>query len=177
MLIILEGVDRTGKSTLARALQAQTGAAVLHKSAPRQEDPLTEYLAPLAGYAPRTNLNLICDRWHWGETVWPGIYGRPALFRDASTFDYVDEAIASMGAIAVHCTGDSISVWNDVVRTSDEPLVTLGVQTLLDAQAGFDVVSGVSVIPQIRYDYRAWPDRSLSDWVSTIVELAALTEG
>lgn len=76
MLIVLEGCDGTGKTTLAdRFLEAHTGSsAILHKG-PIRRMPLAEYEWDLRTY-DRTKLDflLVCDRWHVGEMVYGPLY-------------------------------------------------------------------------------------------------------
>lgn len=89
MLIILEGPDGAGKSTLAQELAAHLGRTtsdkveVWHRGAPTHH-PLEEYLLPLLSYRPGTGHHLILDRWHWGEAVYPKILNRPTQLGDAA---------------------------------------------------------------------------------------------
>lgn len=108
MLIILEGPDGAGKSTLAAAivehLEARDSESVielLHRGAPAPSaHPLDEYVAPLLDYRPRTRRHVICDRWHLGEYVYPRVLGRETKMDDA-VFSYVEAFLASRGALVV----------------------------------------------------------------------------
>lgn len=84
MLIIIEGCDGVGKSTLAEKLIAATSGTLLHRGPP-EKDPLLEYTEELQSYRPRDpykgipdasvkERHIICDRWHWGELVYGPIY-------------------------------------------------------------------------------------------------------
>jgi hypothetical protein len=84
MLIILEGPDCAGKSTLAGALVARLAkdspsaeVNLLHRGPPEGRHPLDEYAAPLFEFDPREPRHIVCDRWHLGEVVYPIVKGRP----------------------------------------------------------------------------------------------------
>lgn len=86
-LIILEGLDRTGKSSVAQHYQNQ-GFEVVHMSAPDKAISQPGYVGPsyldqivelLSSTAGR---DVILDRSHYGELVWPTVYGRAPLLND-----------------------------------------------------------------------------------------------
>jgi hypothetical protein len=95
VLIIVEGLDRTGKTTLAERLARDARARVRHFDKPQQH-PLDEYVRPLVGAPP----HVIFDRYHLGERVWPAIFGRKSEYDDAM-HHYVELALESRGAILV----------------------------------------------------------------------------
>ena len=81
-ILIIEGCDKTGKTSLAQMLHRMTGAHVIKVSQPTTDDPITEYQAWVSKleytpgrYDPRRLI--IFDRFHLGEFV----YG--PIFRDA----------------------------------------------------------------------------------------------
>lgn len=83
--VILEGIDRTGKSTVAE-LYKDKGYEVVHMSAPDKKYLKDGYVGPsylddlvdtLISYSGK---DVIFDRSWYGELVWPHVYGRePAL--------------------------------------------------------------------------------------------------
>jgi thymidylate kinase len=77
-LIIIEGIDCTGKSTVARAIAAKIGnrTALLH-AGPPQGPAYDEYVLPLRHM--HWGWTVICDRWHLGELVWPAIFDREPI--------------------------------------------------------------------------------------------------
>lgn len=85
--VLLEGIDRTGKSSVAE-LYKKKGYEVVHMSAPPKK-----YLEPgysgtsylddiLEMYMAYDNADVIFDRTVYGEMVWPHVYGRKPMLTD-----------------------------------------------------------------------------------------------
>lgn len=103
MLIILEGPDCVGKSTLASKFEAWLPwqaplARRLKASPPGDVHPLDAYVAPLLDFGP--NDLIICDRWHFGEVVYPIVMERPTKMT-RWIFDYIELFLQSRGALTV----------------------------------------------------------------------------
>jgi hypothetical protein len=174
MLILLEGLDRTGKTTLAGELSNELDAPVIHKGAPKA-DVLTEYLAPLTGYVPGGGANLVLDRWHWGEVVWPRIYGRRPSMSDRS-FAYIERALIQIGAVMVHCTGDVNTVCQRIADTEPaEPITQFGDWPYrVEIAAGmFDGIARRSLLPTHRYDF----GEDDFDFNTAVLSIIALARG
>src|SRR5262249_17605856 len=62
-----------------------------------------EYVLPLLDYRPDYDEHVICDRWHWGEWVYPRVLGRSSLM-DEAVFWYVEAFLRSRGAYVVRPT-------------------------------------------------------------------------
>lgn len=119
MLFILEGLDATGKTTLARDITAHIKKAhpndrviYRHSKAPKPGATwASEYGRPITEwYRPGCGHHLILDRFHLGELVWPHFFERPMLFDDES-FEVVDSLIRRNGGIVVYCFRD-----HDLIR-------------------------------------------------------------
>lgn len=81
-LIILEGLDRTGKSTIASYYESQ-GYEVIHLSAPPKGITTDQYLQDMVDIVSMASTrDIIMDRSHYGETVWPFVYGRPPILNE-----------------------------------------------------------------------------------------------
>lgn len=108
MLIILEGPDGTGKSTLAQVIydklvdraKARTRVYLLHQGPPKLH-PLDHYVTPLLRYRPNTDVHIVCDRWHWGEAVYPHILGRPTKLDD-EVWRYTELFLQSRAAVVTY---------------------------------------------------------------------------
>lgn len=85
--MIIEGVDRSGKSTLAKHYES-LGYKYIHFSAPDKKfytpgytgpsylDSIIETILPLSGQ------DVIFDRSWYGETIWPNVYNRQPLLSE-----------------------------------------------------------------------------------------------
>lgn len=106
LLVIFEGVDRAGKTTLVKAVQDALAAdgehvEVIKRGQPRLGvHPLVEYAEPIASaYSPR----VLCDRWHVGEMVYGPIYREGSRLGDAQRA-FIDGLLVAHGALLVHVT-------------------------------------------------------------------------
>jgi adenylate kinase family enzyme len=91
VITIIEGSDATGKTTFAKRLASETGAKYLHAQKPANSNWFDEYVKPI------TSDNMVLDRWHLGELVWPMLFGRRSLF-DEDSFDQCNWELAKAGA-------------------------------------------------------------------------------
>lgn len=126
MLIILEGPDCAGKTTLANrlvdALRVGNPAdqVTYHHSDVPTRHPVDEYVAPLLDYRPGTGQHVVCDRWHVGETVYPAVTGRVTR-QTPAVAAYVELFLRSRGAIMVYCTASDEHLAACGVARDDEP--------------------------------------------------------
>ena len=87
--IILEGIDRSGKSTLAERYR-ERGFKVIHLSAPDKKFTKPGYAGPsyldemLELYMELDGKDVVFDRSAYGEFIWPAIYGRQPLIDEES---------------------------------------------------------------------------------------------
>lgn len=108
-MIILEGVDCTGKTSVANAIRdvltrRELGVMMLKRGKPEPDaNPLDEYAGPISTYPMNRHDNLVCDRWHVGEEVYGPLYrGGSRVNRAKRAF--IDMLLASRGALLVHVT-------------------------------------------------------------------------
>src|SRR4249920_1716146 len=149
MLIVIEGIDRTGKSTLATSLAVATGGDIIHAAKPTKH-PIDEYVGPLINYDPTDTSDdntLILDRWHIGELVWPGFFGRSSALDDA-VFRWIEMFMKSRGAVYVWADRTDTDAWIEELVAADEPVKT--VQDILrltdDFQMAFDASQGADIM-------------------------------
>jgi len=100
-IVILEGLDRTGKSTVAAYFESK-GYQLIHMSAPDKALSQPGYTGPsyldqMVDMLQKGAVNdIVLDRSHYGELVWPQIYGRkPMLSED--DFEVLREIEESIG--------------------------------------------------------------------------------
>lgn len=148
MLIILEGPDGAGKTTLAERLVTYIAAKfphdhvdLLHKGPPTQH-PLDEYAVPLLGYRPGGSMHLVLDRWHWGEVIYPKYLARETRMTP-EIFTYIEMLIVQKGGVVVN-----------VQHPVDELLMRV-------SQRGDDLVKP-EWLEAISWDYRTLGHQSLT---------------
>jgi hypothetical protein len=113
-LIYIEGVDHTGKSTLAGELKRLLKerdphhvVRVLHFGAP-EADALHEYIGPILDYSHEAE-HLVLDRFHVGEAVWPRYFGRESRMTEVERA-LIEQFLTSIGAVGVLAQRPEISV-------------------------------------------------------------------
>jgi len=125
-LILLEGLDRTGKSTVASYFETQ-GFQVIHMSAPAQGTTSDQYMQDIADLlTSAANKDIVLDRTHYGELVWPQVYGTPQKPRKAllseEDFEILREIEDSVGVQRLWMTDDDLKGhWQRCVD-NNEPL-------------------------------------------------------
>jgi len=95
-LIILEGLDRTGKSSVAEFYKNK-GYELIHQSAPPKgmtADLFLEEMMQLVSSA--ASKDIVLDRSYYGELVWPTVYGRESLLPEEN-LEVLRELESSVG--------------------------------------------------------------------------------
>lgn len=95
VLFIIEGVDGVGKTQLAQHIMDRmaTPAAHLHAGKPTRRTMIGEYGMPVHQLG-LNRYNVVCDRWHLGEFVWPTIFNREDIVRNG--IESPEEAIETV---------------------------------------------------------------------------------
>lgn len=99
-LIIVEGSDGVGKSTFVEVMkETYTGKKeFLHFGPPSDPDPFVEYEHP---FYSRAGQLTVCDRLHWGETVYgPLLRDRNRL--DTASWRHVELFLAAQCAVVAY---------------------------------------------------------------------------
>lgn len=101
-LVVLEGVDKTGKTTIAKLLQELFGFIIIKHSAPlKGEDVWQSYNATLDKLDLTTH-SYVLDRFNWGELVYGPIYrGKSQL--TANQCLKLEHRLNELGGVVVHC--------------------------------------------------------------------------
>ena len=115
VFVILEGVDGAGKSSLAQELYStMKNCRLIHKGPPQTNHLLREYLADIVWYRADDpdESNVVCDRWHLGESVYPQLQQGRTSLATRETLGYLDLWLLSRGALLVHVRADPTTVYH-----------------------------------------------------------------
>ena len=151
MIIIIEGPDGAGKTTLANLISKQTGYQLLHRTQPKNEEDkkrmMDEYIQVL-----KAGKNVIMDRAWYSELV----YG--PVMRDASVLTYpqmyeLEKLAAKNGAIVIYCTAPEATLWKRCMRRGEDYITKR--ETFHEICTGFnELMYGVPhMIPVVTYEY------------------------
>lgn len=173
MLIIVEGPDGAGKSTLVNQLTEyiihSTHARVmrLHARSPKPgSDSFKEYVVPLLGYRPYDPFHVICDRWHLGERVYPKILGRETdMTREV--FDRVEGFLDSRGAILVRPYVSVSTLKERIIRRGDDLIVP---EMMGNIAYGYNYTFKITKLPVMTYNPATTLD--LDGWMQRVVHEA-----
>lgn len=150
MLIIFEGVDGAGKSTLVEAIQEEVpGIQSMHRGQIKRS-PLIEYEASLDHYKPGTGTDIVCDRWHIGEMIYGPLLRGESKLGEAS-LEHIELYLSSRGALRswvqtplpvvqsrIQSRGEDLIDWSAI------PLIWDWYQRTLTDQHGWWPVSGTT---------------------------------
>ena len=106
MNIILEGPDATGKTTLAEKLRDKFGMTIHHSTSKTRND--LHYHIDLLDYSN----NVVFDRFHIGEMVYPEIYHRPGKLT-IDEFNEINKRIIDNNDLLIVFTTSNINIIND----------------------------------------------------------------
>ena len=151
MIIIIEGPDGSGKTTLAEKFSKQTGYPIEHRSKPKNEEEkalmMGEYL-----HIAKSSRNIILDRCWYSEMV----YGK--VMRDKSHIDFVqmyelERALDSHGAIIIYCTGPKAALWKRATSRGEDYITSRDDFNAICEE--YDkIMECPHYVPVVKYEYK-----------------------
>lgn len=117
MIIILEGPDGSGKTTLANKIKDQTGYTLLHRS--HKTD--TEATCLFDEYAQviKSGKNCIMDRGWYSEMVYGPVMRGNSIITYPQMYE-LERMLAKNGALIIHCTAPEMTLWKRCLRRGED---------------------------------------------------------
>lgn len=151
MIIIVEGIDGSGKTSLARQLAIQNGYNIIRKSQPKTEEErkgmLGEYIQLI-----KSSKNVIFDRCWYSEMA----YG--PVMRNASAISYPDmyaleRQVAKVGGLIIYCTGPEAGLWLRCQKRGEDYVTSRDAFKTIYNNFN-DIMRSPHLVPVVRYEYK-----------------------
>jgi thymidylate kinase len=147
MIVIIEGCDRTGKSTLAAKIAEAIKGEVIHCGKPKTDDPYSEYLGMLAELP--SYKNFVFDRFYLGEYVYSQLWrnGCAITPREFHSLDVIASSLHR--AIVIHAYADQQIILDRCAKEGEDLLKPVEIQR---CQELFNDIINHTNLPVISYD-------------------------
>lgn len=145
MLIVIEGPDKTGKTTLAKAIAEQLGFEYKHFSAPKGS-PANEYIDFLLKLKRPT----VCDRFHLGELVYGPMFRGKAGITPLELVT-IERVMRLKQTVIIHAVTNMTLANQRLIHSTQHEAVDTK-QNLAAAEGFARVVPLTNAGPVIRYD-------------------------
>jgi hypothetical protein len=126
VIILLEGPDGAGKSTLCDELirvhaEERRGGSAIWKRGPftAKHGPWEEYVQDLLQLTPNPDWLVVMDRWHLGELVYGPIL-RGAIRLSLAQCRWLDSLLRDRGALYVHVHAPSPTLMKRLTERGDD---------------------------------------------------------
>jgi len=121
MIIIIEGPDGGGKTTLANKIHQQSNYPIIHRSKPENQDE-KDMMAEMYIETIKRYKNAIFDRCWYSELA----YG--PVMRDTSVISIhqmyaFEKRLTKVGALLIYCTGSKRELWARCKRRGEDYIV------------------------------------------------------
>ena len=165
MLILVEGNDLTGKTTLAKKIAEVTKLKYKHLGPPGDTPTMAHHSAYIGEWCVEP-LGMVLDRGHWSGAVYGWAGFNPNNVFPKGGFAALELIFRELGGVVVYCKASSSEIFSrwgrgeDLIEKSDvDNLNTL-----------FDKVRGISSAPVVQY--RIGRD-DMYKTIAKVVQLAA----
>ena len=145
-LILIEGIDRSGKSTLAKLVAIHMSCGVKHCSKPKTNDPFQEYL--MMYDETRKYRNLVLDRSHLGEYVYSNLW-RGGCRITNHEFRQLDNLASLQSAIVIHAYASVEDIIDRCRKVGEDLLKPDQIEKCLQL---FEIAIKNTTLPVYKYD-------------------------
>jgi hypothetical protein len=180
VLLLVEGPDGTGKSTLVNDLEKcinelyPSDYVHVYRKGPPREHPLDEYESKIIPYRPGRGEHIICDRWHLGELVYPKVFGRKTEMTPG-VFAHIEMLLQSRGALLINTYRLDVDDHAEQLMQRDD--IDVNPDMLPSIRDGFrDAVHFNTQLTTIDHDYERCSYISSSDCAASLISAASKLE-
>jgi len=161
MIIILEGENKTGKTTLANYIKENFDFDYIKCSQPKG-NPFDEYNNILDNIKEHT----IIDRFHWGELVYGPIYrGKSGI--SESQFNELEKKIEDLGAIIIYCYDNANNIKKRFIEEKEEFATTNNIEKVLKL---YNEVYKISILNKYKHKIKGQMDLILNKKINKIIK-------
>lgn len=118
MIIIIEGADGAGKTTLANKLAEQTGFPIVHRSNPKSEEEKKQMMAMYI-QTIKENKNCIFDRCWYSEMVYGPVMRDKSYISEEQMY-VLEDMLNQVGAVIIHCTASKKVLWSRCKKRGED---------------------------------------------------------
>lgn len=151
MIIIIEGPDGSGKTTLANKIKEQTGYMLLHRS--HQTDANAESLFDEYVQVIKAGKNCIMDRGWYSEMVYGPVMRGVSIITYPQMYE-LERLLAKNGALLIHCTAPEQTLWKRCLKRGEDYVTKR--EAFSKICSGFDALmyDVPHYIPVLTYEYK-----------------------
>lgn len=153
MIILLEGPDGAGKTTLAQRLSDMTGYKVEHFSYPKNEEDFQNMCTQFKQLCA-SRKNLIVDRCWYSEMVYGPIMRHTDHMDVFKMYEYERDAV-KVGALLIYCTGQEAALWKRLTVRGEDYVASRDDFKAICKRYD-DIMSLPHYIPVLKYEAGQW---------------------
>jgi len=166
MVIIIEGENKCGKTTLSKYIEKEHGFKYIKCSQPKEGGPYKEYSEIIDELSKEPKENYIIDRFHLGEEVYGKIYrGRSGLTQEQ--FQDIEKRLNSLNTILIYCYDTEKNIARRFYDDNEEWAEEGKIQEVLDL---YLTVLKKSILPKYRHKMKGQMDLMLSGEIDKIIK-------
>jgi thymidylate kinase len=165
MIVILEGENKTGKTTLAKHIEKEYGFRYIKCSQPGKRGPYAEYREVIESILQKPE-NVVIDRFHIGEEVYGPIYrGRSGLSQE--NFSEIEQDLNKLNTILIYCYDNENNI---AKRFKEENEEFANVEKIAKTLELYKVALRKSNIPMYRHKMKGKMDLIKSNDINRIIK-------
>lgn len=150
MIIIIEGPDGSGKTTLASQIAKQTGYPVVHFSVPKTEEE-KEQMVSMYKQAIKESKNIIFDRCWYSEMAYGPVMRKEHVISYPQMYE-LERMLAKRGSLIIYCTGSPEVLWRRATARGEDYVTDQ--QTFVEIfEAYEDIMNVPHLVPVVKYGY------------------------